>query len=846
MIKQFDKVNLSNQSDTLETKKRKAYTTIFGEALTNEKRISLSGVGLVEWFVELPESLKKLSVLSHPPWCLNENEARYLMSYLLDQLRLQSAVSLPSGGSTPASEKVFPYSSWRSVCRERPAGRSKAFEWGGKQSGIVNHFFNRVLELSNISRVEEPDLAFNLMKNIWNIIRKYDTKVKDDDRILLPADTNGTFHLNYRWLRVRLTHTNQIYQCDICATLSTFNLRGICVRNYCPGFLVTLTADQLQENHYRVLYENSNLPPVLRAEEHTAQIGSDSARERQAKFKEGNIHLLSSSTTFEVGVDLGDLEVVFLRNVPPESFNYTQRAGRAGRRDVPGMVLTYCRRNPHDLYHYERPDERMVQGSVQPPRLRIHNEKIITRHMVAVVLAGFFKDGNNHERFKDVESLIGDWQQPSALDDLRNHCKDNQNLKSSLLRIVPPEMHLQLGLDSDLWIDRILGPDSRFDWVQAEVCSDYTNLELLKEENLKIGKYKRIEKIGGRMNTVAKEYILNFLSRKAVIPKYGFPVDVVELNLQTQAAATNQVSLQRDLSQAIAEYAPGGKVIANKKEWESCGVKRIPGKELPIKYYTYDDARNFKQWDYPPQGKPNIKKYLSPIYGFVTPLFTNPKEPVGRARRLYTTRPFFNGFMSRDQEPEQELIGVTVTKAIPGSLVILCEGHSNRRFYICPTCGRHMTGRSRTHKTPWESKCTGILGRYSLGHELVTDVLRIQFPHLKDQWEAYSLAYAVLLGAAETLSLPSTDFNVTITAGSAKDKTAIVLYDNVPGGAGLVEQFEKEQDFRTMLNNAKERVSGGCGCDQSCYGCLRSYRNQFAHPELDRCVALKHIDAVLG
>ncbi len=82
-------------------------------------------------------------------------------------------------------------------------------------------------------------------------------------------------------------------------------------------------------------------------------------------------------------MDLGDLDVVFLRNVPPEPFNYTQRVGRAGRRDRPGLALTYCRRNPHDLYHYADPEGRVIAGRVQPPRLRMRNEKIILRHMVS-------------------------------------------------------------------------------------------------------------------------------------------------------------------------------------------------------------------------------------------------------------------------------------------------------------------------------------------------------------------------------------------------------------------------------------------------------------------------------
>ena len=147
------------------------------------------------------------------------------------------------------------------------------------------------------------------------------------------------------------------------------------------------------------------------------------------------------------------------------------------------------------------------------------------------------------------------------------------------------------------------------------------------------------------------------------------------------------------------------------------------------------------------------------------------------------------------------------------------------------------------HRSPNNTNCKGMLQRFSLGHELVTDVVRLQFPSMCDKWEAYSVGYAVLLGAAETLNVPDTDLNVTITGGAKQGETAIVLYDNVPGGAGLVAQLERETAFRTMLHSSRLRVRGGCGCDSSCYGCLRSYRNQFAHPHLTRTRALEVLDS---
>ena len=376
---------------------------------------------------------------------------------------------------------------------------------------------------------------------------------------------------------------------------------------------------------------------------------------------------------------------------------------------------------------------------------------------------------------------------------------------------------------------------SRFSRVEAEVCADYFDMKELRKQCFDQGKDSYVSRIGKRMKTIAEERTLNFLSRKAVIPKYGFPVDVVELDTRSRDGNPTGVALQRDLSQAIAEYAPGGKVVANKREWESCGVKAVTGKAWPVRHYQYDDARDFKQWNEGDLSAPaDRRKYLIPEFGFVTPLFKQPAEPHGRARRLYTTRPFFCGF-GQDAQPETKtILGVQVTKALPGTLVVLCEGRNREGFHICRSCGSHMTGPKGKHTSPSDSECRGTLDRFSLGHELVTDVVRLQFPQLHGEWDAYSVAYAVLLGAAETLDIPDTDLNVTIARGDNPGESAIVLYDNVPGGAGLVAQLERESVFDEVLRNARKRVQGNCGCDSSCYGCLRSYRNQFAHPYLDR------------
>ena len=849
--KQWEVAGLFNESDSSEAKNREMLKIIYREALTDEKRISLEGVGLAKWFVKIPNSLQPPEEMLDEPWHFTKREAQELLVYLLDDLRTKKVIDFSHHDGALNWDDVSPWQSSRqpAVCQGNVTRRAATRSWDSRRSAVIKHFLFRLLGPdSDLSVDEKLEAGEKLMNVVWKVLRERDISTVDDaDKILVRAKQNGAFRLNSRWLRIKLLTSEEIYECDTCASLSVYNIRRVCPRNRCPGQLIHVNKEKLEQNHYRVLYKDSNLPPTLSAEEHTAQVQSKEARNRQERFKSGSINLLSSSTTFEIGVDLGDLEVVFLRNVPPEPFNYTQRVGRAGRREgMSGLALTYCRRNPHDLYHYAAPEERVMQGKINPPHLKLMNRKIILRHITAVALSAFFKKKDNVGRFWNVKDLIGDWDNPRAVADFEDFCRNNDELYESIRLVVPPNMHTETGLNNRKWVEEIAGSESRFAYAEQEICDDYCKMRKMREEYFHKGDDRHVGQIGRRMDTIAEERTLTFLSRKAIIPKYGFPVDVVELDTRPKSSAdAAKVSLQRDLQQAIAEYAAGCKVVANKKEWTSHGVKKIPGKEFRVMCYEYDDARNFKQCH--ENNSSFQRKYLCPEFGFVTSLLDQPKEPHGRAHRLYTTRPFFRGF-DKDVQLEnlsKDLFGIRITQALQGGLVVLCEGKKGNGFYICRSCGAHDTERDFPHKTPEGSDCNEMPEQFSLGHEFVTDVVRLQFPGLTDQWEAYSLAYAVLLGAAEALDVPDADLNVTITGDDTTDNAAIVLYDNVPGGAGLVAHLDDEKTFLEMLRNTKTRVEGGCGCDESCYGCLRGYRNQFAHPHLRRTAALKFLSTAL-
>jgi len=817
---------------------QKVWEDVYREFLTPETRLSLSGVGLVRWSARWPAGLEPADMLAQTPWNLTREDALTITFLLLDSLRRDRAVELDTRDNVELDwSGLGLFGSQRFARLGPPHKQSQVVSWNGPQGWRV-HFLAKILERQGQPHTQARQIADQTLRSIWERLTRFSDIQPSAERLLIRV--NDGRRLNPVWWRVEpLTDAHHLYRCDTCNRLETLSFDGVCPRRGCSGRLGSTDIAAIADNHYRMLYQGG-LRGKLEVEEHTAQLATERGREIQREFQEGHIHVLSCSTTFELGVDLGDLNTVFLRNVPPEPFNYVQRVGRAGRRaGSPGFAVTYCRRGPHDLYHFADP-ARLLSGRTKPPAISLENSRVAERHLTAVALSGFFR--TEPGRFERVSALIGDWSAPTFLSAVAAHLRDHQHhFVASLRAVFPPRVASDLGLDDGSWIERIAGSDSRLARAEIEVASDYRRIDELEERERQARRYSQADWARRRKQTIAEEDVLSFLSRKAVIPKYGFPVDVVELDTQrigTQQASN--VSLSRDLAIAIGEFAPTATLVASKREWQSYGLKKVPEREWERKNYKVCRRHNVMvTWnngdaipDLPCGDPAQQRTYVIPTFGFVTST-KPPGTPTHRPLRMFTTRPYF--LESRGTSPEAiDVSGndgpiATIWKAVPGRMAVLSEGRKAGQFYICGSCGAgflDMTS-AANHKTPWNIDCAGSAARLSLGHEFVTDVVQIQFhmsPGPQDAtedpaWLGYGVATALLEGMAEVIDVPTTDLNVTIGRGG-EGLPAIVLYDDVPGGAGLVARIEDLEVFRASLEAAHRRVQGSCECgeDTSCYG----------------------------
>ena len=689
-------------------------------------------------------------------------------------------------------------------------------------------------------------------------------------------------------IKTSFSHEIRWYICNKCGKLTTNNIGDACPANRCDGLLAECNFEiDFANNHYRKQYLELDIFP-MKVKEHTAQLSPDTAKRYQEMFVKKDINVLSCSTTFEMGVDVGELETVFMKNMPPTPANYAQRAGRAGRRkDSVAYSLTFCRLSSHDLTYFNAP-VKMIKGKIYPPKFKTENEKIVKRHMNAAIIASYWRAYS--AAYKDVGTFFDGGNYEFLLRYIKELPKTVQEY---IYEFVPVELK---GKVSN-WLEELISEDG----ILAKVYSQYTveleELSKLRKEAIEkaaqgdsVGDY--IKKIDDYTEKIKNENILAFLSKKNIIPKYGFPVDTVELvtsfdknAVSNSFGKSSKLRLQRDLMIAISEYAPGSEIIADGDIYKSQFVKRPSGQNKVWYLYDFGVCPN-KQC-----GHLNIKRHISedengfigkceicgevvyknntfiiPEYGFIISPQIN-KSTTKKPERTYRGEIYYVGDKKETVENENKELKVNnhiikIKSTSNDELVVI----NTSNFFVCDTCGYAKVDEKHKeenfiidkeyHNNPYGKSCINKkLYRRTLGHKFKTDVAYLSLSCYLKKEKALSIVYALLEGVSQYLGIERNDISGTLHYNKLDNgvwETNFILFDTVPGGAGHVRRIGEadENQLKNMFNKSLDIVKQ-CHCgedsngDSACYSCLCNYYNQKHHDIIKRRYAVEFFEDIL-
>ncbi len=865
-------------------KKNQATAWILDELAAEDSRNSLEGLGVIRVeptdFDRGLEDSKIRSVIRK--WCidrlpytwLSEDDFVVFAKVCLESLRERNVIEVPAGADQMRSNHEQRGNFVVLGCEDAKKSEKDVVQFAGtstssienKRSAFVRKYAKKMhgVELSREDSIKLLQSLFTFMAQYLSHLEK-GYLVGDKQKFRLSKDL---------WRLYPHSDDDVVYLCDVCGCETHLDTNGVCITSKCDGTVrrMTFAEARNKDRYYKVIYQEEALP--LSIEEHTAQLSSKKAREIQSEFIKGEVNVLSCTTTFELGVDVGDLRAIFMRNVPPSTANYTQRAGRVGRRaGMPGYAITFARLRPHDIAYFEDPTK-IISGITRVPMCYLDNKAIAIRHVFAVAMSEFFRV----ERAKDYSRLYNDFmalakEEPCGLSELRDFLDSKpERVLQQITRIIPEDLTIsqELGIRDWGWTGALVARPSdqnddggRLVRAHALKHADYARVREGVE------RYRDKEKIKASslmrsLGTLEKDLTISVLAENGILPKYGFPTDLVELHLpeEERSLEENRLSLSRGMRQAIREYAPGAEIVAGKALWRSRGVRKLKGHDLQERRYGQCPQCRTFVWpieNYSSDGTCPVCKtefhldntMLIPSYGFEG---KRVEKGIGLRKprsRGYAKVHFSQHWPGETKQDHVPFAGGLVLKRYAGNGQLCVLNEPRFGFQVCSYCNAAAVGDGEIDHWGYcgKRKNPYIRGYNALGTAFVSDVLELAFrsdSHLYgkiEDWEA--VMWALFTAAAQILEVPETELGGTIYRNETED-VSVMIYDDVPGGAGHARQLNDQ--VKELVERAYVVVDGHCGCgeDSCCYGCIANYYNQVEQSKLSRGIAKRILGSLLG
>ena len=880
-LRLFRKSNSDNAESSIVENRRNAWVAVLNELYNSNRDTSLVSLGKISFeYLGNSDDIIKVVVDNYK---LSKDDAKNYLNYLAFEIVRSAAIVTDKNTDINDSDREYLYF----TTIQKVITKNKDNSLYGSQgfmptpytlkSGEKKYYRSNKLLVTKKSLNIDDDKAVDFLEQYWGYL------VSDDNKYKLQTKDGKGYFVPAKFFKTYFGKNAILWKCIKCAKVTQFNMGNNCIQSGCDGKLERLDSEEFcKDNYYAMLYQSEKVSPLF-IKEHTAQLAKKEALDYQQQFIRKEINALSCSTTFEMGVDVGDLETVFLRNIPPLASNYAQRVGRAGRSiNAAAFALTFARLSSHDFTFFDRPWE-MINGVIYPPNFNLDNEKILKRHIYAVALSLYLKIYPEFYSGNNAKAFINDKGYQGFIDWLKSEPEELTRLLEDSISNINQQLNDKY-INSYDWLDDFCGEKGSF----SKIINEFEqNVEYLKKEYEKAMR-ARDEKTASVFNRKLERYqkndLIDFLVRGNILPKYGFPIDSVELTQNIASSSSKSLNLSRDLSVAIAEYAPSSEVVADGKLYTSRYIRKpIVNKsemsDFEVAYLAKCPECENVNYSKMPIGndgiycmvcgkelkKRDFYESIEPRAGFIAE--EDVKDvPLSSQERKYKTEAIYIGdktaYPINKFNYEFENIKLEVESTANDSLVV----KSTDFFYVCPKCGYsiasdevgklseyedykgvgcgHIEKSKNGHKNPFgKGKCSNTsLIKFCLHHEFKTDVAKISFGcNTSDQATMLSVMYALLNSFANELNIERRDIKACLTykITNGKMEHKIIIYDAVPGGAGHSRRLVTEDgDVLKAVIKRAITLLNTCECSPSCYRCLRSYENQKIHEILDRENAL--------
>ena len=698
--------------------------------------------------------------------------------------------------------------------------------------------------------------------------------------------------------KLRLEPHRGVWRCQTCRRV---HLRptphDACMAWRCGG---TTAREEESPDDYDLMVLDKDFV-MLRPKEHSAQVPADEREriERQFKQDDDRVNTLVCTPTLELGVDIGSLDAVLMRNVPPLPANYWQRAGRAGRRHRMAVNVTYARSASHDRGYFRDPI-RMLAGAVTPPRFNLKNGLMVAKHVHAAVLTvlyGLARDNSDlaaGDRRELAEALrvclptrVCDYlfdasgyllPAPLAVDSLAEVVRKHQE---TILRPVMAAFHLEwpagdaavvteevirayvLGIGEAL-TGVILCLWKRLAWALDQIKRleerRRTRGTLEPEEDALHRRcdrtVKRLKGVDLRRRRETEGYddtnTYAVLASEGFLPGYGLDVGSVRATtLLPPGGGLADFEIPRPTSLALREYVPGNLIYANGNRFtpryfhlDPQGTREVVRMHVDVASEAVVEVGMGAQPQQLTAGLGALTIRAVPVCD--VDLMHMSQIADDEDFRFQMPVSVFAREQGRHGEGRAFSWGprqVHLRSAVHLRLVNVGEAKSTRDgrlgYPICLVCGQS--------RSPFASQRDQ--DEFAKYHEencrqkveatgFFADVVAdaLTLMTCLDRDEGYSVAEALRMGAANVLEMEIEDLQIVSVAQPGAPNVDVLLYDPMPGGSGLLEQIvDRWPEVVAAALELVENCPAACG--SSCPDCLQTFRNAWTHRYLNRATA---------